>query len=161
MRKHLIVGLVLAASLVVAVPSASARIVINKSIMGIELGMTQAEVMDEAGEPTKESVEEHVILGSQRVFKYGKTRVAFSGTNKKAQVIQVATKDPDQETGKGVGVGTSKRQIKRKIDKAKCEKFSGFRHCYVGKGSPGTPLTDFILNKDNRVKEIRLNLVID
>ena len=151
----------LVALLAIAVPAAFAKIVPNQSIAGIELLMNRAEVIDAAGEPDKERIRDHEIVGRQRIMKYGKTKVSFSGKRPNSEVISILTRDPDEETKQGVGVGSKKRAIVRRLNGFECERELGFHHCFKGKFKAGERVTDFILDDDNRAMYVVVGIVID
>ena len=94
-------------------------------------------------------------------FRYGKTKVAFNGTKKSSTVVAVQTKDPKQQTDTGVGVGSTKAEVKSGVPGVTCQNESGFRHCFLGKFVPGHKVTDFALSNSLHVTRVTVSFVID
>jgi hypothetical protein len=138
--------------------SASADVVPQKSIMGVELQMTRAQVKAVAGKPDRVRTRRHEIIGSVRVLTYGKTKVTIA---RRSGVISVFTRSRRQRTANGVGVGTRKRVLRRKLQNERCRNDSGFHRCWIGRFRPGRTVTEFRLNDRNRVKSVILAAVID
>jgi hypothetical protein len=105
-----------AAACSLALPAAAdARIVVQRSIAGVTMGMSTAKVTDTLGKPDRKRTVESEILGRTSEWVYGRTRVQFSGTEKSSQVIQVETRDPEERTAAGIGLGSTKAELKRSI----------------------------------------------
>jgi hypothetical protein len=152
---------VVAAALVTAltIPAgASAEVVPQKSIMGIELQMTRAQVQAVAGTPDSSRRRSHEILGSYRELRYGKTTV---GLGRGSGVFFVSTTARRQRTAEGVGIGTRKRVLRKRLSGERCRNRFGVHHCFFGRFRPGRTVTDFRLNKRNKVSRIVLGTVID
>ena len=146
-------------ALTLALPAtAGALIVPQKSIMGVELQMKRAQVKAVAGEPDAVRRRPHAIIGQYTEYRYGRTRV---GIAKHSGVIFVTTRDAAERTASGVGVGTRKRRLRKKLDGEKCERENDFRHCWLGAFRAGRTVTDFRLDKRNRVRSVTLAIVID
>lgn len=150
--------LLLAALLLCCAPAAaSAAIVPQKSIMGVELQMTKAEVRAVAGEPDSTRKRPHEIIGSVTEYRYGDTRV---GIAQNSGVIYVVTRDPAERTAEDVGVGSRKRFLRRHLEGERCERENGFNHCWLGRFRAGRTVTDFRI-RDGRVRSVTLGTVID
>jgi hypothetical protein len=151
-----------AAACSLALPAAAdARIVVQRSIAGVTMGMSTAKVTDTLGKPDRKRTVESEILGRTSEWVYGRTRVQFSGTEKSSQVIQVETRDPEERTAAGIGLGSTKAELKRSIKKARCESGEGFSLCSVGSFRPGNTVTTFRLTPKNRVSSVSIGTVID
>ena len=146
------------ALLLLAPAGAGAAIVPQKSIMGIELQMTRAEVKAEAGQPDAIRKRPHEIIGEYTEYRYGRTRV---GIARQSGVIFVVTRDPMQRTADDIGVGSRKRFLRRSLEGERCKREFGFHHCWLGRFRAGKVVTDFALNKRERVRSVTLGLVID
>jgi len=141
-----------------ALPAAAgAEIVPQKSIMGIELQMTKAEVKAVAGQPDEVRRRRHEIIGTITEYRYGRTRVGIAPGS---GVIYVSTRDRDERTAEGVGVGTRKRVLRRRLEGERCERTSGVNHCWFGRFRAGRTVTDFRI-RDGRVQSVTLAIVID
>jgi hypothetical protein len=149
----------LAIALLLLLPAgAEALIVPQRSIMGVELEMTRAEVKAVAGEPDEVEKRPHEIVGQITEYRYGRTRV---GIARNSGVIFVNTRDRSERTAEGVGIGSSKRFLRRNLSGERCRDEFGVHHCFLGAFRAGRTVTDFRLNKRNRVRSVTLGLVID
>jgi len=152
----------LATGLVVVPAVADGTIVVQKSIAGITLGMTQDEVKAVLGEPDEVNRPSNEIFGSYTEFRYGLTYVSlFAGED--GEVFSVSTTSKKQRTSKDVGVGTSEKVLKQRVKGVKCQSYgTSFRICTVGRGNPGEVVTDFrIGRKSRRVARVSIGRVID
>jgi hypothetical protein len=136
-----------------AAPAAAAKIVPGKSIAGVKLGMTQAEVTGVLGLP---SVTQHGSnpFGPFTKFKYHRLTVTFQGD---ATVTAVKTTRRKEKTAHGVGVGTSRAKLKKNVTKLHC---LSKKLCQKGKSVPGARVTVFRLGH-GRVTSVLVGFVID
>jgi hypothetical protein len=142
--------------------AAAANILPQKSIAGIELGMVRADVVDLRGDPDRERIVDHEILGKQRVMRYRETKVAFSGTRPRSEVIAVSTRSAAQRTNTGIGVGSTEFEVESSIKGIRCRPRLGVRHCFKGQFRPGQRVTDFVISKDEgTVTKVTVAIVID
>ena len=163
---YLLGGVAGAALLLALVAVADARIVPQKGIAGAKIGMTQKQVRSKLGKPDRKRVLTSPIGGFDYVqLKYGRTKVSFDGTVQKSKVISVVTTDKSERTKSGVGVGSTKKQVKQGVKNVTCKKEFGVNHCYLGNFDPGTIVTDFRLKKKPgkpaRVKQVGVGIVLD
>ena len=70
------------------------------------------------------------------------------------------TTSPLEQTASGVGVGSTKAQVKAGVPNVTCKNESGFKHCFVGEFLPGRTVTDFRL-RNGRVSAVSIGFVID
>jgi hypothetical protein len=152
-------ALVLTLLLLLFPAAAGAEIVPGESIAGIEVGMKQAQVEEILGEPDETNRARNEIFGAYTELVYGKTTIGLFNSNRR--VFNVTTRSRSERTDRNIGIGSTRRAVRRRVPKVKCENVQGFRHCYVGKFVAGRIVMDFILNRDNRVKRITLARVID
>jgi hypothetical protein len=142
--------------------TAAAKIVPGKSIAGIELRTIRAEVIERKGEPDRERIVPHEILGEQRIMRYGKTKVGFSGTRPRSEVIAVSTRSPRQRTNTGIGLGSTEFEVESTIKGIRCRTQLGERHCVKGRFRPGERVTDFLISKNtDAVAKATVAIVID
>ncbi len=161
MPRRLLVALASVVALAFAAAPAHAVIVPQKSIKGIKLGLSQNGVRAAAGKPTKARTIDNEIMGRVLEWSYGKTKVLFNGRTSDARVINLETTSPNERTAGGIGVGSTRAQVLAKVKGVKCENDDGFRHCFVGRFLPGRTVTDFRLNKANKVTLVDVGIVID
>jgi hypothetical protein len=148
--------------LLILVPTAPARIVPQKAIMGIHLKERGTRVIRKKGRPDAQRVVSNEILGHQRLLRYGKTRVALTGPKKTDRVVAVSTKDPSQHTNKGVGVGSKESAVKNLLNGIRCRTDAGARHCFKGSFRPGRRVTDFNISlPQHRVTRVTVSFVVD
>ena len=149
-------GLVLA-SAASASAAGAGRLVVQKEIHGVRLGMTQSQVKATAGTPRK--VERTTTeLGSSTIYRYRTYSVTFFNG---ARVSQVDTQSVVERTTKGIGVGSSRAAVAAKVSGAKCVKEVGYDHCYVGTWKAGSTITDFAIGTGGRVWRVAIGYVID
>jgi hypothetical protein len=141
------------------VAGASALIAPQRSIAGIALTMTRAEVRAAKGDPLR-VVHGTNDFGNYTVFKYGKLAATFQGN---AGATAVATSRPGQHTVKGIHVGSTETELAAAYPHLHCRtESSDFRHCWTGAFQPGHRVTDYRITIDSRrVWRITVAFVID
>ena len=131
-------------------------IVVQHSIGGVALNMTKAQVRAKLGRPLRVHVGANDFgTFSERVYK--RVTVTFQSGDR---VTNVRTASALEQTPAGVGVGSTKFQVKAHVHDVTCKNESGFRHCFVGAFLPGRVVTDFRL-LGGRVGEVSIGFVID
>ena len=140
--------------------TASAVIVPQRSIAGIELNMTRSEVRAAKGDPRRV---EHGTneFGRYTIFWYGpRLRVTFQGN---AGATAVFTKRPGQYTAEGIHVGSTEAELRAAYPNARCRtEASDFRHCWTGRFQPGRRVTDYRIGlATGLVKSVLVGFVID
>ena len=140
---------------------AEARIVPQRGIQGIFLNMTKSRVIQEKGQPDSQRIVDNEILGRQRIMRYGRTRVAFSGTRNNSRAIGIDTRSRTQRTRSGVGIGSTEAAVRAGVGGIRCRTESGRRHCFKGRFEPGQRVTDFSLSSAGRVTRVTVAFVID
>jgi hypothetical protein len=122
----------LAALVLVAVTaSAGAVIVPNRSIAGVGLGMTPAQVQAKLGRP--------VGKAPGRWF-YPQVWVVFQNR----RVVELTT-TRYQRFSNGIGIDSTEPQIRAAFPRAVCGPAPPFRRCRLGTGEPGSRVTDLNL----------------
>lgn len=155
MRKLILAGVV--ASLLVAAPVASANIVVGKSIAGVSLGMTEAQVVAVIGpaKATRDTKDE--ITGQPvRELEYNSMYVQVMN----GSVILVSSVSKKEKTSNGAGVGMKERTLKKKVKGLKCSGAKN-RICFKGSGKPGTVSTAFSMTKSKKVRGVVIGIVLD
>jgi hypothetical protein len=157
MRRTALIALVLAVGM--AGPAA-ALIVVQKSIAGVRLGMTAAQVRTVLGKPDAVTHPKNPIQGTVTRYRYGLTEV-FIARGKDGRVFAITTRSARQKTSGGVGVGSSEALVHAHVSGVHCEGSGSTRTCQVGKALPGHRVTTFFISRAGKVKRVSLGLVID
>jgi hypothetical protein len=136
--------------------AASAAIVPQHSIAGVTLGMTEAKVKAKLGAPT------HIRAGTNdfgnwRQLVYKHVTVTFQ-SGKKATAL--TTRSVKERTAKGVGVGSTRAALRKRVRGLTCKKELGLDHCWAGRWQAGRVVTDFRLAK-GRVTQVTIAYVLD
>ena len=147
---------------VLALPAtAGAVIVPQKSIKGIELEMTVAQVRAELGSPDRFRTVRDPFAGRVREWRYGLTTVLFSGTRSDAQVVTVQTRSRTERTAEGVGVRSRRATVRSKVPNVRCLVEFSYDHCFVGRWRAGATVTDFAIDRRGRVSRVTLGRIRD
>jgi hypothetical protein len=147
----------------VGVGAASAVIVPQQSIAGIELNMTRPEVKDKKGDPDR-IVHGMNDFGHYTQFIYrnsnGKLMATFQGN---AGATAVWTNRKTQKTAEGVHVGSPESALHEAYPRLRCRtESSDFRHCWTGRFRPGHRVTDYRIGiVTGKVKSVTVAFVID
>ncbi len=148
-------------ALCAAVPAtAGATIVPQRGMLGVVLGDTVSEVREKLGPPDGIRFQQSEILGRQRLYYYGRTLIGFNGDGRDATVIFLSTRSRRERLANGIGVGSTKREVMRRVNGVRCPVDESF-HCYLGRFEPGRRVTDFRFGRRGRVNEITVGRVID
>jgi hypothetical protein len=152
--KKLLLGSTVAAALVfpAAALAHSDKIVINTSIDGVRLGMTESQVKAVEGKPAQ-------VVGagkSETEFNYGvadELEVDFDKVHGKLVVTQI-TVEPgyEAETSKGITFNSTKNAVLKAYPEAKFNNNVG----QIWIDQLGTYNTSFLLSRSNRVIQIQV-----
>jgi hypothetical protein len=161
MRSGPAVLLAVLAVLLVGPPGASAAIVAQEGIRGVKLDMPVAAVRATLGKPTRFRTVRNEILGKVREWRYGLTVVTFSSTAADATVVSIETRSRAEQTAAGVGVGSTRATVQRKVPDARCLVEFSYDHCFVGAWRAGQVVTDFAVDRRGRVSRVVVGRVLD
>jgi hypothetical protein len=143
--------------------TASALIVPQQSIAGIELNMTRPEVKAKKGQPDR-IVHGTNDFGAYTQFIYrnaaGKLTATFQGN---AGATAVGTRRATQHTAERIHVGSPESALHDAYPRLHCRTESvDFRHCWTGRFRPGHRVTDYRIGiSSGLVKHILVGFVID
>jgi hypothetical protein len=132
------------------------RLVPQRGIAGLRLGMTQAQVKATVGLPRRVQRGRNEI-GRYTTYEYRTYKVTFFGGSR---VTSFETRSPRERTARGIGVGSTRAQVAARVGGVRCVRELGYAHCYVGRWAPGRTVTDFAL-RDGRVSRVTVGYVID
>jgi hypothetical protein len=136
--KRLFLATILAGALVTA---ADATIVVQHGVAGVSLGMSQKKVRSVLGSP-KKVVRARNTFGRFVEYRYPGLTVDFQGAG---SLSNVSTTRRSERTAKGVGIGSTRKQVEQNVRGAKCQGAV----CKVGKQLAGRIVTTFYLQKDH------------
>jgi hypothetical protein len=150
-------------ALVLATAPAPARaaVVPQEGIKGLKLDMTVAEVRATLGSPDRFRTVRSEIAGPLREWRYGLTRVTFDSTAPDAKVLSLETRSRTERTAEGVGVGSTKATVKRKVASVRCLVEFSYDHCFVGAWRAGEIVTDFAIDRRGRVSRVTVGRIVD
>jgi hypothetical protein len=137
-------------------------IVLQRAMLGVELGVTLGDVSDALGTPDAVRFRKNPIAGGRdRLYVYGRTTFAAVDNGDKF-VFSITTTDRSVRTASALGVGSTERQIKKGVRGLKCRTYRGLgRSCTKGGGSIGKPYSDFQIGKNGRVRRVTVGYVLD
>lgn len=135
---------------------AQARIVPNRGMAGVRLGMSQQRVLDILGDPSTDFTYRSGIT----TYAYEKLRLRVSflpGGGDTNDVFMLFTNGRRERTKEGVGVGTGESTLRRRLHGEHCFSNSVGRFCTLGGGDEGAgPETSFAIGRRHRVKSVRI-----
>jgi hypothetical protein len=156
-RWRWIACLVVLSALAAAAPAA-AVIRPQKGMGGVRLDMTQTQMRDVLGEPTrtKQGMND---FGPYTQFLYPHSiAVTFQGNRR---VTGISTRGRSEKTERGVGVGSREADVQAKVGHVRCETIVKSRTCHVGRFEPGKRVTVFLISKKGRVATVTVGFVVD
>ena len=132
-------------------------VVLQQGIAGVRIQMTRDQVKSVLGKPRGVKTG-HNTFGRYIQYRYPKLLVVFQGLK---TVTAVYTSRSKERTPSGIGVGSTKAQVKAKVPGVHCRTGIDAHFCYVGVIKPGRRVTVFQLNGANRVAQLEVGLVVD
>lgn len=120
MRRFLLLAAPTVLLLALSAP-ADARVVVNRSIAGISPGMTPRQVRARLGRPGRVNRDGRAIIGYHYDAPRLKLFVSFALRTHRADAV--GTSSGRQRTGKGIGVGSRSRTVRRAYRVA-CTRYS-------------------------------------
>ena len=149
---RLVVSAAVVVALFVAAAPARAAIVPQRSIAGVALELTKAQVRSKLGAPPRVRHGRN-DFGAWTQFVYPRVEVTFQSGN---AVTGLQTTSPKERTARGAHVGSTKAELVARVPGLKCEP----GHCFLGSFRAGRRVTDFLLRR-GRVTRIVVGFVID
>ncbi len=149
MTRAILICFLVAAGLAVTSASAEAGFRINRSMEGVRIGMSQAEVRDLLGRPARRELGPDFVSWS---YRRPPVHVTF-----KPRVITLFTRSPFVRGRRDIGVGTHERRLLRVVPGLRCESAEGQRLCFVGSFATGERSTVFVM-RGRQVRAITISL---
>lgn len=156
LNRPLFIATAVVALAVAAAPAAQARIRVNRSIGGVQIGMSSQRVFAILGKPARRFKGEEGI--TTLVYRHHQIRVLLvEEQNNFFDVFSVQTTSPKEKTRAGVGVGTSEATLRHRLHGERCRNFPPGRACIQGGNNQGTATeTDYEIGRNHRVKAVRI-----
>ena len=133
----------LAATFACSVP-ACARITVNRSVAGVGLGMTAAQVRAKLGAPALSTG-----TGGSRDLVYRDRGLVVTIAH--ARVVIVSTRSRHERTARGIGPGSTVAALQRRAPGARCGEKAGVQFCRIGSIRPGRRSTTFQIDRKSVV----------
>lgn len=123
--------------------------------------MTQAKVEARLGTPNRVKFRTSESYGfSWRGLVYSRVTVSVFLPSNGSKVFGLTTKSKLERTTTGVGVGSTRAQVKAGLKGETCRREFGIHHCWVGSWEMGKAISDFRL-AHGRVSKITIAYVFD
>ena len=113
-----VIGLLSSAAIMAVAPIAEANIVIGQSVAGVKLGDSEAHVTAVLGAPEHKESAGPAYPGVVNIYYPTSVGLHFTMTNGRVSGALIFSKK--QKTNKGIGMGSSRAQLKRAYPQAKC-----------------------------------------
>lgn len=160
-RLYLVLPAAIVVTLLALPVSAQAAIVPQHSIAGAKLGMTRAQVEARLGAPIRVQPRRSESFGfSWRDLVYSRVTVSVFLPSNGSKVFGLTTKSEFERTATGVGIGSTRAQVKAGLTGETCRREYGIDHCWQGNWDAGRAITDYRLVR-GRVSKITISYVID
>jgi hypothetical protein len=154
-------------SLLLVAP-AGAVIVPGKGMAGVKLGQCIEDVVAVIGEPDRTFGKTEPTGEFVESYKYDKLGIIirfYHGPGECLVAGEFFTAASKERTAEGVGKGTTRRTLKKKLEHVKCETFRQgkrkIRSCHIGKFTPSKRVTEFRMTAKGRVGTISVRVVSD
>ena len=142
---------VAATAFALAAPPASAEIVVNRSIAGVSLGMSQDEVLDLLGSPDRNVT--NIAMDTTYTYRQRGIQVVFAPNGSTNDITTVVVRGRAERTASGVGIGSTLREMRAGISGERCVRAPNRRHRWCSVRT-GRRHTTFVITSTNRVLQI-------
>jgi len=148
------ISVVIAAALTVfafAAAPASAEIVINKSIAGVEPGMSQEEVLDLIGDPNTTIT--NAAFDTTYTYRKLGIKVIFAPNGDTNDVTHIVVYKKGETTATGVGVGSTYKQMRAGVPGLHCVRAPNRVHRWCSKQTRRI-FTNFTVTSTKKIREV-------
>jgi hypothetical protein len=157
----------LTALLVLALAApAGAVIVPGKGMAGVRLGDSIDSIPGKLGPPDR-TFGKTDVFGFVETYTYVRRGLKLQfrqGPGSSLELVSIRTTKTAERTKEGVGKGTKKKALRRKLKGEKCRTFRQPKRitiCWLGSMTPSKPITEFRIDTKGRVNNVRVAYVID
>ena len=140
-----------AALFALAAAPASARIVVNRSIAGVKLGMSQQQVIDLIGSPN--TTVTNPAFDTIYTYRKRGLQITFHPHGSTNDVTTIELRKGGQRTASGVGVGSTYTAVRAGISGERCVRAPNPRQRWCTVLS-GRRQTTFVISSRKRVHEV-------
>jgi hypothetical protein len=140
-----------AALFALAAAPASASIVVNRSIAGVKLGMSQQQVLNLLGSPN--TTVTNPALDTIYTYKRRGLAITFHPRGSTNDVTTIELTKAGERTASGVGVGSTYRAVRKGISGERCVRAPNPRQRWCTVLS-GRRQTTFVISSRKRVHEV-------
>jgi hypothetical protein len=156
LRGRVLLGVALAPLAAALAAPAGSTIVLQRSIAGVKLGMSRDQVKDKLGEPRGIKTGKNPA-GFYVRYRYRNLVVYFQGQR---EATSIYTSRRTERTPSGIGVGSTRKQLKARIRGVHCRHALEANLCWVGALRPGRRVSTFYF-KGNRIWQVAVGIVAD
>ena len=152
--------------LLVSAAPASAVIVPNKGMAGVELGDCIEHAIEVLGYPDR-TFGSRDFAGFKESYYYNARALKLQfrrGPGRCLVLSSIRTRGSEERTKEGVGKGTREKALRAALKREKCRTFKRPKRisiCWLGSMTPSKPLTEFRIGSKGRVNNVRVGIVID
>jgi outer membrane protein assembly factor BamE (lipoprotein component of BamABCDE complex) len=139
------------AALAFAAAPASAEIVVNKSVAGVELGMSQQTVLDLIGDP--DTTITNAALDTTYTYRSRGIKVVFAPNGDTNDVTSVTVYRKGEATASGVGLGSTLKALRAGVPKLRCERAPNRKQLWCGVNTRRRHTT-FVVTSTKKVRQI-------
>lgn len=133
---------------------------IDKSILGIEYGMAADQLRASLGAPTT-FTRDYLGSAGRKIYTYDATSIALSRDDYGTwRVLSIVTRAPELKTSKGIGVGSSERDLRWAHWHGKCRDIAGSRECSYG-GQDFHKRMTFAIDREGKITSVFLGAIVD
>ena len=137
--------------LATAAAPASAEIVVNQSVAGVKLGMSQEEVLDLIGDP--DSTVTNPAFDTTYTYRSKGIKVVFAPNGDTNDVTSVTVYRKGETTASGAGIGSTLKALRAGVPKLRCERAPNRKHLWCGVNTSRRHTT-FVVSSKKHVLQV-------
>jgi hypothetical protein len=134
-----------------AAAPASAEIVVNKSVAGVEPGMSQEQVLDLIGDPDRNVT--NAAFDTTYTYRSLGIKVVFAPNGDTNDVTTVIVYRKGEKTASGVGIGSTLKALRAGVPKVRCVRAPNRKHLWCSRQTSRIHTT-FVVTSTKKIREI-------